>query len=221
MDFAKYRAYDRFNFSFRTAITCDLTSDITITGMSPVRRCGVVSEKSGQFLAKHRAHSSHHRTHHIQELHPHESMFFLPRFRTVITSGLPQRLGARNNIGSVRVAGLHTTRIVQSDKKESKVHTTDSYAKEVDATPPPDATIHRVDGDSDRVQKPHEPPSGYSRSGVLHEEYRSVEKTEQPYSVKGGDKGSYGARQNRAEEQNSETSGSEDGPDAKSSGGRK
>ncbi|KJA26677.1 hypothetical protein HYPSUDRAFT_180829 [Hypholoma sublateritium FD-334 SS-4] len=148
-------------------------------------------------------------------------MFFLPKFRTASTSGLPQRLGLHSNIASVRVGGLHTTRLVQSDKKDSKVHTTDSYAKEVDATPPPDTTIHRVDGDSDRVQKPHEPPSGYSRSGVLHEKYRSVEKTKEPYSPKGGDKGSYGARQNRAQEQSSETSGSEDGPDAKSSGGRK
>ena len=148
-------------------------------------------------------------------------MLFLPRFRIALTNGLPRTLGAQNNHGSVRVAGLHTASVVQSDKKESKIPTTDSYAKEVDATPPSDTTIHRVDGDSDRVQKPHEPPSGYSRSGVLHEEYRSVEKTKEPYSPKGGDKGSYGARQNRAQEQSSETSGSEDGPDAKSSGGRK
>jgi hypothetical protein len=29
-----------------------------------------------------------------------------------------------------------------------------------------DSSIYRVDGSSDKVQKPHEPPSGYSRAGV-------------------------------------------------------
>lgn len=54
-------------------------------------------------------------------------------------------------------------------------HTSDTYSKEVDATPPSDHTVHRVDPDSDNVQKPHEPPSGYSRAGVKTEEYSSVD----------------------------------------------
>jgi hypothetical protein len=54
-------------------------------------------------------------------------------------------------------------------------HTSDTYSKEVDATPPSDHTVHRLDPESDNVQKPHEPPSGYSRAGVKTEEYSSVD----------------------------------------------
>ena len=58
-------------------------------------------------------------------------------------------------------------------------HTPDSYSKEVDHTPPSDAKVHRVDPDSDRVQKPHEAPSGeWSRAGVKTDEYR----TDQSYA---------------------------------------
>ena len=52
-------------------------------------------------------------------------------------------------------------------------HTPDSYSKEVDHTPPSDAKVHRVDPESDRVQKPYEAPSGWSRAGVKTDEYRT------------------------------------------------
>ena len=37
------------------------------------------------------------------------------------------------------------------------------------------APVHRLDPESDNVQKPHEPPSGYSRAGVKTGEYSSVD----------------------------------------------
>ena len=52
-------------------------------------------------------------------------------------------------------------------------HTPDSYSKEVDHTPPSDDKVHRVDPESDRVQKPYEPLSGWSRESVKTDEYRS------------------------------------------------
>jgi hypothetical protein len=101
-------------------------------------------------------------------------------------------------------------------------HTSDSYNKDVDGTPPPDNTVHRVDPDSDRVQKPYEPPSGeWSRAGVQTEEYRHVEGANQPYSPKGGNKGRYGSRLNWAEDKSPATSGKDEGPNAGSSKGRK
>ncbi|KAF5358625.1 hypothetical protein D9758_007747 [Tetrapyrgos nigripes] len=46
-------------------------------------------------------------------------------------------------------------------------HTSDSYSKDVDANPPNDPTIHRVDPDSETSQKSYEPPKGkYSEAGV-------------------------------------------------------
>jgi len=99
-------------------------------------------------------------------------------------------------------------------------HTTDSYTKEVDSTPAPDKTVHRVDPDSDRVQKPYEPPSGeWSRAGVETEEYRLAKGAKQPYAPKGGDKGRPKSRQNWAEGKGSQTSGKAESPDAWSSKG--
>ncbi|KAJ7577010.1 hypothetical protein C8J56DRAFT_377661 [Mycena floridula] len=51
-------------------------------------------------------------------------------------------------------------------------HTTDSYSKDVDSSEPLDSKIHRVDGSSENVQKPHEPPSGrWSQAGVETNDY--------------------------------------------------
>lgn len=112
---------------------------------------------------------------------------------------------------------IHTTQAAQRDK-----HTSDSYAKDVDDTPPSDNTVHRMDPDSDRFQKPYEPPSGeWSRAGIQTEEYRSVEGKKQPYTPKGANAGQYGSRMNWTEDKGRETSGKEEGPDAKSSQGRK
>ena len=55
------------------------------------------------------------------------------------------------------------------------------------------------------------------------EEYRHVESGEggkQPYTLPNGGKGKYGSRRDWAEEKGPETSGIDEGPDAKSSQGR-
>lgn len=98
----------------------------------------------------------------------------------------------------------------------SRKHTTDSYTKDVDSTPPSDKTVHRVDPDSDRVQKPYEAPSGeWSRAGVQTEEYRHVEGAKQPYAPKGGHKGGRPkSRQNWAEGKGRQASGKDESPDA-------
>ena len=89
----------------------------------------------------------------------------------------------------------------------------------------PGSTVHRVDPEKpDVVQKPNEPmPSGeWSRAGTQTEEYRHVEGAEKgPYAPKDGDKGSYGAQDSWAKQKGPETSSSEEGPQAKSSTGRK
>ncbi|KAI9513234.1 hypothetical protein F5148DRAFT_972122 [Russula earlei] len=56
-------------------------------------------------------------------------------------------------------------------------HSTESYFKEVDSSPPADSSTYQVDDSSDKVQRPHKPPSGaYSQAGVGSEEYRMVDK---------------------------------------------
>ncbi|KAJ3506525.1 hypothetical protein NLJ89_g6818 [Agrocybe chaxingu] len=87
-------------------------------------------------------------------------------------------------------------------------HTPDTYSKDIDDTPAGDKTVHRLDPDSDRVQKPHEPPSNqWSRAGVQTEEYHRVEGRNQPYAPEGGDKGRYGTRKSWPEDKGPETSG--------------
>src|SRR6266702_1913304 len=62
-------------------------------------------------------------------------------------------------------------------------HSAESYLKEVDSSPPADASTYQVDDSSDKVQRPHEPPSGkFSQAGVGSEEYRTVERQE-PYDL--------------------------------------
>jgi hypothetical protein len=98
-------------------------------------------------------------------------------------------------------------------------HTPDSYSKEVDYTPPNDKKVHRVDPDSDRVQKPYEAPSGeWSRAGVKAEEYRTVIEEKNAYAPKGGESTRYGVRKILTEDKGAETSKSDEG---KSSFGRR
>ena len=100
-------------------------------------------------------------------------------------------------------------------------HTPDSYSKDVDHSPPSDAKVHRVDPDSDRVQKPYEAPSGqWSRAGVKTDEYRTVDE-HHPYAPKGGESARYGARKTLTEDKGAEMSKSDEGPDGKSSRGRR
>lgn len=97
-------------------------------------------------------------------------------------------------------------------------HTPDSYSKEVDYTPPKDKKVHRVDPESDRVQKPYEAPSGeWSLAGVKAEEYRTVEE-KNAYAPKGGESTRYGVRKTLTEDKGAETSKSDEG---KSSFGRR
>lgn len=78
--------------------------------------------------------------------------------------------------------GWHVVR--QNHNDAHKPHTPDSYSKDVDRSPPGDAKVHRVDPNSDVVQKPYEAPSGWSRAGVKADEYRSAEP---PYPAKKGE----------------------------------
>jgi hypothetical protein len=62
-----------------------------------------------------------------------------------------------------------------------KGHSAESYFKEVDSSPPADASTYQVDESSDKVQRPHQPPSGnFSQAGVGSEEYSTVD-TQAPY----------------------------------------
>ncbi|KAF8815321.1 hypothetical protein BYT27DRAFT_7194625 [Phlegmacium glaucopus] len=127
---------------------------------------------------------------------------------------------AQNVLYPIKIStqGLTTTAGVRQNHKD---HTPDSYSKEVDRTPPSDQKIHRVDPDSDLVQKPYEAPSGeWSRAGIQTEAYRSVEAEKQPYAPIGGENSRYGAGKSLAEDKGPETSKSDEGPDRKSSHGR-
>lgn len=144
-------------------------------------------------------------------------MFFIPRTRSTILANGRVVLNGPLKRHVAPSTSIHTSQTRESDK-----HTSDSYAKDVDDTPPSDNTVHRIDPDSDRFQKPHEPPSGqWSRAGVQTDEYRHVEGEKQPYTAKGVDQGRYGSRMNWTEDKGPETSGGDEGPDAKSSQGRK
>lgn len=109
-----------------------------------------------------------------------------------------------------------------SSKPTDPPHSSDSYAKDVDATPPPDHTVHRVDPTSEAAQKPHEPPSGeFSRAGTKTEEYTHVDKQGRPYAPPGKPEQRYGGKETYDREKGPETSHPGDGPEGKSSGGRK
>ncbi|KAF8873473.1 hypothetical protein BD779DRAFT_1569889 [Infundibulicybe gibba] len=107
--------------------------------------------------------------------------------------------------------------------QNSTSHTSDSYSKETDTTPPSDPKIHRLDPESENAQKPHEPPSGeWSRAGTQTQEYASVSK-KKPYGAPGEDSGGerYGARPEWAEEKGPETSNPGEGPEGTEKEGRK
>jgi hypothetical protein len=65
----------------------------------------------------------------------------------------------------------------QTGGSKASDHSTESYVKEVDSSPPADSSTYQVDDASEAVQRPHKPPSGkYSQAGVGSEEYRTVDK---------------------------------------------
>jgi hypothetical protein len=100
-------------------------------------------------------------------------------------------------------------------------HNPDSYNKDIDSTPPADATVHRVDPTSEVVQKPYEAPSGpWSRASTQTSEYQSVNKDTQPYAAPGENR-RYGGKETYAKEKGPETSKSGEGPEGKAKGGRR
>jgi hypothetical protein len=110
-------------------------------------------------------------------------------------------------------------------KTSSKVsgHSTESYHKEVDSSPPADSSTYQVDDSSEAVQRPHKPPSGkYSQAGVGSEEYRMMDKQapyEPPSRGEADKKLGYGGKNQW--EKGRETSRSSEGPDGASAAGRK
>jgi hypothetical protein len=102
-----------------------------------------------------------------------------------------------------------------------QVHTPDSYSKEVDYAPPKDEKIHRVDPESELVQKPHESPSGeWSRAGVKADEYRSGEEN-QPHASKAGKSTHYSVRKTSTEYEEAETNKSNEVQHEKNPSGRR
>lgn len=86
--------------------------------------------------------------------------------------------------------GLRTRSIHSTSFAARPPHTADTYSKHFDTTPPEDTKIHRMDPESENVQKPHEKPSGkWSEAGVKRDEYESKSQTE-PY--KGSPSEGYG-----------------------------
>jgi hypothetical protein len=89
-------------------------------------------------------------------------------------------------------------------------HSAESYVKEVDSSPPTDSSTYQVDDTSDKVQRPHKPPTGkYSQAGVGTEEYRKVDKHE-PYAPpsegEAGTKLRYGGKKSSALEKGGKAS---------------
>ncbi|KAF8323452.1 hypothetical protein F5887DRAFT_840736, partial [Amanita rubescens] len=99
----------------------------------------------------------------------------------------------------------------------SQTHSTDAYNKDVDTTPPEDSTTYQVDPDVD-VQKSTAPPSGeFSRAGTSTSEYENVDTTSQPYAAPGQSQ-RYGNVNEWRKDQGPKL---DEGPEGKSSGGRK
>ncbi|KAJ8086087.1 hypothetical protein PM082_004906 [Marasmius tenuissimus] len=142
-------------------------------------------------------------------------MFSRQAPRTLLLAS--RSLRQQGPVASTSVAHLHTTSRQLNQK--SGQHTTDSYSKDVDSTPPDDSKIHRVDPGSENVQKPHEPPSGkWSKTGA-ETAYQHVSKSE-PYKAPGEDS-RYGGKEEYDKDKGPETSGTGSGPTGKAKGGMK
>ncbi|RDB19895.1 hypothetical protein Hypma_013128 [Hypsizygus marmoreus] len=97
---------------------------------------------------------------------------------------------------------IHTSPSLMHSKPPPS-HTTDTYKKDVDPTPPADSKIHRVDPSSENAQKPQELMSGeWSKAGSKTGEYQTVSTTE-PYAAPGEDqRPTKGQRERQAEAEN-------------------
>ncbi|KAI0307011.1 hypothetical protein B0F90DRAFT_1684376 [Multifurca ochricompacta] len=79
------------------------------------------------------------------------------------------------------LSSAHSDSSYSNSEGSGVKHSAESYFKEADSSPPADSSTYQVDGSSDRIQRPHEAPSGkFSQAGVESEEYRTVDK-EEPY----------------------------------------
>ncbi|KAH9060991.1 hypothetical protein EDB87DRAFT_1613129 [Lactarius vividus] len=89
----------------------------------------------------------------------------------------------RYNIRATLISARRSNKFSTSPSLAQGSHSAESYFKEVDSSPPADASTYQVDGSSDKVQRPHEPPSGkFSQAGVGSEEYRTIDRQE-PYEL--------------------------------------
>ncbi|KAF8886674.1 hypothetical protein CPB84DRAFT_1537565 [Gymnopilus junonius] len=78
-------------------------------------------------------------------------MFTILRARAVISSARMATASSRRfQIVSTSQSSMHTSSVARDPK-----HTTDSYSREVDDSPPLDDTVHRVDPFNVIVQKPN------------------------------------------------------------------
>ncbi|KAF8636126.1 hypothetical protein AX17_003770 [Amanita inopinata Kibby_2008] len=131
-----------------------------------------------------------------------------PRIRTAVT--IYARRPSPSNIHTSSTA-RHPT---------SQKHSTDAYMKDVDPTPPEDTSMYQIDPAAD-VQKSTEPPAGeYSRAGAETNAYEHVDNSSHPYAAPGQTQ-RYGNRGVWAKDKGPETSGRDEGPEGKASGGRK
>ncbi|KAG6373900.1 hypothetical protein JVT61DRAFT_6053 [Boletus reticuloceps] len=102
-------------------------------------------------------------------------------------------------------------------------HSVENYFVDSDDTPPPNASIYKVDASSDAAESAYEPPSGpWSRAGAETEEYRTVSKDE-PYDVPGGRdvNTKYGGTKRDTEDKGPETRKNRGGPEGTERWGRK
>ncbi len=138
------------------------------------------------------------------------------RIATTILYARRPLLSPRANLNSI--PKFHTS--ASAHFPTSQTHSTDAYNKDVDTTPPEDSTTYQVDPDVD-VQKSTAPPSGeFSRAGTSTSEYENVDTTSQPYAVPGQSQ-RYGNVDEWRNDKGPETSKPDEGPEGKSSGGRK
>ncbi|KAM5542382.1 hypothetical protein V8D89_003841 [Ganoderma adspersum] len=97
---------------------------------------------------------------------------------TRMTQGMANmRMGERLALSSLKQRRSFSTSHSRFDAKDKeKIHTAESYFKDVDHAPPPSEKTYQVDSANPTVQRPNEAMSGeYSRAGAKTKEYATVE----------------------------------------------
>lgn len=111
----------------------------------------------------------------------------------------------------------------QHDPPNPVSHGAENYFVDSDDSPPPNASIYKVDANSDAAESAYEPPSGpWSRAGAETKEYRTVSKDE-PYDVPNDTdaKLRYGGQKRYMEDKGPEMSKVGEGPEGTERWGRK